>query len=167
MRGVSTVVDASLCLLLVSASALVLSGPPTADGTPRQHGVAPASADETAELLATATARVNYSVDGRTRTAHDTLAGLLASAVDADVRTAAPGASSTFAEAVIGKVNRQLGRLGVGVRVVARAPPGRVGPDESPAGRLAVGPASPPDADVHAAEFVVREVRLAVRTWSA
>lgn len=177
MRGVSTVLDVALCLLLVSASALVLAGTPATDRSSRQHGVDPDSADETADLLATSTARVNYSVDDRDRTvhdrtahdrtAHDTLAGLLASAVRADASDDAPPADSAFTRTVTDRVARELARTGIDAQVVARFPATRADRDQPPEVRLVAGRAPPPNVDVHAAALVVDDVDITVRTWSA
>ncbi|WP_435179691.1 DUF7284 family protein [Halorussus sp. AFM4] len=177
MRGVSTVLDAALCLLLVSASALTLAGTPTATD--------PDTADEAAELLATSTARVTYQAGGTdtptgtasgreagNRTVHDTLAGLLARAATADTADSRPPtrAQSTvgttgFVGAVTARVERALRRLDGDVQVVAR----RNASDATatPGSRVVAGEAPPPDADVHSAAFAVRDVRLTVRTWSA
>ena len=176
MRGVSTVLDVALCLLLVSASALVLAGTPVTDRPSRQHGVDPDSADEIADLLATSTARVNYSAGDRDRTArdrtthdrtaHDTLAGLLASAVRADASNDAPATASTFTRAVTDRVTRELARTGIDAQVVARSPATRADRDP-PDTRLVAGRAPPPNVDVHAAALVVDDVAITVRTWSA
>jgi hypothetical protein len=162
-RAISTVLDASLCLLLVSASAVTLAGTPTADpGIGSGSATDPATADRTAELLATSTARVTYVVgDDSTRTTHDTLAGLLASATRADVR----GAPSDFVRAVAEEINRTLRRhtsADIDVHVIAS----RVG-NGTKRGRITAGTGPPPTADVHAARFELRETRLAIRTWSA
>ena len=169
-RAVSTVVDASLCLLLVSASAVTLAGTPTADpGAGSGSATGPDTADRTAELLATSTGRVTYRAadtnetvaDDATKTTHDTLAGLLASATRADVR----GTSDEFVRAVTEEINRTLRRhtaTDVDVQVTAS----RVG-EEANTGRITAGKSPPPTADVHAARFELRETRLAVRTWSS
>ena len=163
-RAVSTVLDASLCLLLVSASAVTLAGTPTGNliRAGSNPAIDPDTADRTAELLATSTARVSYAVaDDSTRTTHDTLAGLLARATRADVR----GTSDEFVRAVTEEVNRTLRRhtaTDIDVQVSAR----RVG-DGANTGRITAGKSPPPTADVHAARFELRETRLAVRTWSS
>lgn len=129
----------------------------------------PDTADRTAELLATSTGRVTYraadtngTVAGdATKTTHDTLAGLLASATHADVR----GTSDEFVRAVTEEINRTLRRhtaTEIDVQVIAS----RVG-DGANTGRITAGKSPPPTADVHAARFELRETRLAVRTWSS
>jgi hypothetical protein len=163
-RAVSTVLDASLCLLLVSASAVTLAGTPTGNSirAGSNSAIDPDTADRTAELLATSTARVSYPVaDDSRRTTHNTLAGLLASATRADVR----GTSDEFVRAVIEEINRTLRRhtaTEIDVQVIAS----RVG-DGANTGRITAGKSPPPTADVHAARFELRETRLAVRTWSS
>lgn len=176
MRAVSTVLDAALCLLLISASALTLAGTPTGPPTATD----PDTADEAAELLATSTARVTYRAGGTgqgsettsTRTVHDTLAGLLASAVTADdtgssrsPRAEPTGAATGFVQAVTSRVERALRQIDDDLQVVAR----RNASDATaaPGSRVVAGDAPPPDADVHSAAFALRGVRLTVRTWSA
>ncbi|WP_128477985.1 DUF7284 family protein [Halorussus pelagicus] len=175
MRAISTVLDVSLCLLLVSASALTLAGTPAQD---RRSGppTAPDSADEAATLVATSTASVTYrpadsaNENTRNRTVHDTLAGLLASASAAN---AEPESATDFVRAATATVGRALRRAGISAQVVARpsetlptsySPTSQSTPERS--GRVVAGPAPPPDADVYAAAVAVREVRLTVRTWS-
>ncbi|WP_137283345.1 DUF7284 family protein [Halorussus salinisoli] len=179
MRAISTVLDVSLCLLLVSASALTLAGTPSA-GTPlaSESGatLGPDTADEIAEQLAASTARVTYDAGNRTRTAHDTLAGLLASAAVADARRTA---RTGFVQAATTRVGRAVRRRAVrqaatqhaavrnpavGVQVVARRSSSTA--NSTTRGRVVAGDTPPPAADVHAATFEVRGVELTVRTWS-
>lgn len=196
MRAVSTVLDVSLCLLLVSASAVTLAGTPAPggrDALEASPATGPDTADEVATLLATSTARVSYRLPGaaaasaRNRTVHDTLAGLLASAVTAaaestaaeagpgpvtsgqrEPRTADAGTSSAtpFVRAVAARVERALRRGDVTAQVVARRPASGRESKASGATEVVAGPEPPPDADVYAAAFGVRGVRLTVRTWS-
>ena len=178
MRGVSTAVDATLCLLLVSAAALVLVSADVPDaGTGNPAG-------RMATTLTTSTATVNYTLtvagrggvvlpDGpRTyrRTAHDTLAGLAASCATSDVTVNGTGVTRRndgFERAL----DRRLRSLdddehaaGRTVQVVARWEPY---PDARVVGRCTLGPSPPPDADVHAAVVGVPSglspVRHAVR----
>ena len=177
-RAVSTVLDASLCLLLVTASAVTLAGmPDPPQGREAGRELAPRSADRVADLLATSTARVTYAVGGQdrsgTRTAHDTLAGLLASAARADAgrggsRSEPANANATvdFVTAVADRVSRALRRTDSGAQVVARWPASRER-STSAAGRVTAGERPPPGSDVHAARLVVADVGLTVRTWSA
>jgi hypothetical protein len=163
VRAISTVLDASLCLLLVSASAVTLAGTPTDGlGVGPHSATGPDTADRTAELLATSTARVAYeSADGSAKTTHDTLAGLLASAANTDAR----GTPPDFVRAVTAEVNntlRQYSSADLGVQVVARST------NESTARhRITAGKYPPPTTDVHAARLELREAQLTVRTWSA
>ncbi len=168
MRAVSTVLDVSLCLLLVSASALTLATTPAREDA--TDGTAPEVADETADLLATSTATVTYrstspsasaersaasAATPRNRTAHDTLAGLLASAVAAKSSRNA----TAFVGAVTTRVGRTLRRADIRAQVVAHGSPG----DST---RVVAGREPPPDADVSAAAVAVRGVTVSVRTWS-
>lgn len=102
-RAVSTVLDVSLFLLLVSASAFVLVGTSPPRGTP--------AAGPTTDVLAASTATVNYSIvpsgtggdpgqnagsaGSRDRTVHDTLAGLLAAGAVSDATVHGPGTART------------------------------------------------------------------------
>ena len=164
-RAVSTVLDASLCLLLVSASVVTLVGVPTDDeGDPNADADA---ADEAAELLATTTAQVTYEADDENRTAHDTLAGLLAAAAAVSGRPASDSQEVTverFERAVTERVNRTLRRFGGDAQVVVRSE--STVRDDSPARRVVAGRRPPADADVHSAVFSVSSARLTVRTWS-
>ncbi|WP_135807293.1 DUF7284 family protein [Halorussus marinus] len=154
-RGISTVLDASVCLLLVSASALALVGIPADESDPDR-------ADEAAETLASSTARVSY--DDGSRTAHGTLAGLLAATA---VRNATLGESRLLADtglarAVTERVERSLGRVEYHrVQVIARWEPF---PSASLRGRVAAGPTPPPGVDVHAAAFSVSSGLPSVRS---
>jgi hypothetical protein len=163
VRAISTVLDASLCLLLVSASAVTLAGTPATDagtGFGPDAAIDPDSADQTAELVATSTARVTYEGDhDATKTVHDTLAGLLTSALRAD--------ATDFARAVADEVTTTLRRYtspDLGAQVVAS----EAGTESNESSdRISAGSAPPPETDVHAARFALSETRFTVRTWSA
>lgn len=152
MRAISTVLDVSLCLLLVTASVVTLVGVPTPEKSERD------TAETAAEVVATSTANVTYALgDGprRTRTTQDTLAGLLATAAvtnaSADGRPVFP-ATDGFRRAVARAVTRTLDRPAVDVQVTTRWVPYR----ESPLrGRVRAGPTPPPNADVRAAVLSV------------
>lgn len=178
MRAVSTALDVSLCLLFVTASALTLAGTPLADRS--NPATAPDTADETVEVLTTTTASVTYAIGDRNRTAHDTLAGLLASAALGDADSAS---AVEFRRIVTQRVGRTLRFSNVSVQVVADVTadtdtPSKVGPGaqskpdrdstlgQPAAGPLVVGTQPPPNVDVHAATVRIRGVRLTVRTWS-
>lgn len=146
-RAVSTVVDTVLFLLLVSAATVVVTGPVAEP--------VDAPADETAELVTTSTATVEYEF-GQERTvrqrAHGTYAGLLARAAVAnatlDGRHIAP-AGPAFAASVR---ERTAAVLGANVQVSARW---ALYPRAPVAGQVSVGPTPPPWADVHVARFRV------------
>ncbi|WP_327051425.1 DUF7284 family protein [Halomicrococcus gelatinilyticus] len=162
MRGISTAVDATLCLLLVSAAALVLV---SADA-PAERSGNPAAA--VAETLTTSTAEVNYtlSVTGRggvslpdgprtySRAAHDTLTGLAAACATGDVSVNGSDVTdrNDDFERALEREFRSLsggtGTAGRQVQVVARWEPY---PDAPVAGGCTLGPSPPPEADVHAA----------------
>lgn len=165
VRAVSTVLDAALFLLLVSAAVLTLAGP----ATPPQ--VADNHAGEAAGVLATTTAQVNYSLtpdpdslpatddspngSGFERTAHGSLAALLGDAAVATVRVDGARVTHTgdgFAAAVRTAVLDALGRPTVETQVVARWEPY---PGAPVSGRVTAGPTPPPDAAVQAATLTV------------
>jgi hypothetical protein len=176
-RAVSSVLDVTVCLLLVSASAVTLVHAPDTsdhDGADR--------ADAVLEVLTTSTAWVEYEPATRSeseanRTAHGTLAGLLAAGAVANVTGyGEPVASSAegFRRAVTAEVRRATARTDARVQVVARSRPVL---ESRARGRFAVGPSPPSSAEVHAASTTVPwspssghervgEVRLTVRTWS-
>lgn len=155
-RGVSTVVDAALCLLLVSAAALALAG--VERSPPPERGDAAA----VAESLAATTATVDYRLPAsaverdrpRNRTAHGTLASLLADAARLDRRDRPRG----FAARVRTHVETWL--RGFDARVQVRVDAGSPPP-------LVVGRSPPPDATVDAATLRVGRARVVARTWSA
>jgi hypothetical protein len=164
----STVLDATLCLLLVSAGTVAVSTAPTDSGpqTP-----AATSADATAETVATTTATVNYTLapgarrlSGRghrfptregpafCRTAHGTLAALLADAAMGQVTIGGERlthARDDLAAGVRGAVGAAVG--GTHTQVVAVWSPY---PGAPVRGRMTVGERPPPEADVRAATVV-------------
>lgn len=81
MRAISTVVDVTVFLLFVSAAVatLTVAPDPTADPDPE-----PDVADDQAALLAATTADVEYTLRASDRTAHGTVASLLARAAVAN-----------------------------------------------------------------------------------
>lgn len=161
----STVVDAALCLVLVSAAVVALADAPTAP--PADAG----RADAVAETLATSTAAVNYTLapprraDGDrdaaagsrvdppvVRTRHGSLAGLLADGAVGGLRIDGERptrASDGFRRAVREAVAAALPVRG---RVVASWRPYAGARVE---GRLTVGPTPPADARVRAATLTV------------
>jgi hypothetical protein len=153
-RGVSTVLDAALCLLLVSGAVATLAHVPT-DPEPSR----PDTADETADRLGASTARVNYALatpDGDVeRSAHGTLAELLADAAvaNATLRSRAlSNDSDTFERQVVAVVDRAVARPNVTVMVRATWEPY---PGSPVGGTVTSGGAPPPNADVHVATLSV------------
>ncbi len=181
-RGVSTVVDATVFLLLVGGAIATLvagSGGLSAveeDPRPRANPAA-----EGATLLATNTASVNYSLTPATRSpadgvdfhqtegagferrAHGTLAGLLADAAVGNAtfegrRLSRDGVG--FERSVAATVRDRLDRPGVRTRVVATWEPY---PDAPVRGSVRVGEAPPRNVDVHAATMRVESTVPASR----
>lgn len=161
-RAVSTVVDVAVCLLLVSASVLVLvTAPAPADPAPDR-------ADETADVVASATATVHYSLRpaGESgfvlfpngtygRTTRDTVANLLAAAAVRDAELDGepfPGRDGTLGPSVANATDHALRTVVDEVQVRATWTPYRGAPLS---GTVVVGDAPPPTARVHAATLVV------------
>ena len=146
-RAISTVVDTLLFLLLMSAAAFVVTSPAAEP--------VDAPADETATVVATSTASVEYDLGGEADVhlrARGTYAGLLARAAVAnatlDGRQLVP-AGPSFAASVREKTTTVLG---ANAQVSARWAPY---PGAPVGGRVTVGPDPPPRADVHVARFRV------------
>lgn len=166
----STLLDATLCLLLVSAGAVAVTTVPGDPGSMRGAS-AGAHADAAAETLATSTATVNYTLapgarrlpgSGITfptregaafcRTAHGTLAALLADAAMGRVTVGGERlthARDDLASGVRGAVRAAVG--GTHTQVVAVWSPY---PGAPVRGRMLVGERPPPGADVRAARIV-------------
>lgn len=170
VRGISTVVDATVFLLLVGGAIATLV---TGTGSIQSEGYQPLQpgnpAAEDARLLATTTATVNYSMAPATessgegvtfdrkqgadfeRSAHGTLASLLA---DAAVGNATVGgeqlshSGDQFERRLAWTVRDRLGRPGVKTSVEATWGPY---PGAPMGGEIHVGDSPPRDADVHAA----------------
>lgn len=143
-RAVSTVLDVSVCLLLVGAATLTLSTAPTAGPDP-----ATGRAEELATTLAGSTATVTYRAGGRRRTARGTYAGLLADAARTDARDAL--GREAFRAAVVESTRPVLGGEGWRAQVIVAWRPY----EGADAGRVVVGESPPPSADVHAATTLV------------
>lgn len=162
-RGVSTVVDVALFLLLVSAAVLSVA---TAGG--HERDVVAAGRDEaTVETLATATATVRYDLarDPRTnetieRVRHGGLAELLAEAAVASV--AVDGEQiSPYAGGFVAAVGEAVHpALDGRTQVTATWTPY---PGSHLRGRVTVGPSPPPDARIHAATLAVDSGLLTAR----
>lgn len=153
----SAVLDAGLCLLLVSAAAVTVTSVPAPSPTPDR-------ADAVAETLTATTAEIPYALgpvpggesgdEGGSasnpeldRVAHGTLASLLADAAVRTVRIdgeALVDTSDAYGTAVREAV---LEALPPRTRVVVSWEPT---PDSHLDRRFSVGPTPPPDADVHA-----------------
>ncbi|MFB6281749.1 MAG: hypothetical protein ABEH40_07000, partial [Haloferacaceae archaeon] len=174
MGMTSTALDATLCLLLVSAGAVVVSTAPGEPGSTVVGGAA--SADAAAETVATSTATVNYTLvpgsgagaeaapeprpgSGGTgdrpflrRTAHGTLAALLADAAMGRVTVGGRRLSRARADLAAGV--REAVRAAVGGTHTQVVAVWRPYPGAPVAGRMAVGSRPPPGADVRAATVV-------------
>lgn len=176
-RAVSSVLDVTVCLLLISASALTLTHATT---TPDRDGKN--RADTTLEILTTSTAWVEYEptpTSDSNRTAHGTLANLVAAGVasnDSRHDESAASQPDGYRPAVVRAVRKVAIRIDVRMQVIARSPPSS---EPSARGRFVVGPSPPQSADVRAASTTVPwgptetaqsgsigEIRLTVRTWS-
>lgn len=167
-RAVSTVVDVAVCLLVVSAAVVTLAGAPTPSADP-----AAGTAAETASVLGSTTATVEYSLgpdlrradgdvtfpvtDGPalSRSANGTLAGLLAAAavgnLTADgVRLSHVGAG--FRAAVRNATRPLVSGPDWRGQVIATWEPYR---GSHLSGRVVVGPAPPSDVDVYTARLPV------------
>lgn len=151
MRAVSTVVDVTVFLLLVSAALVALASPPPSNGV--------GSAAETATALGRTTTNVTYRFDpihdARARRAAGTHAGLLGRAALAnlqlDGRTLAPG-SRTFGAAVRAETGRTLDWAAERTSVTASWRPYAGAPL---VGRMHVGVRPPTGADVATATLRV------------
>jgi hypothetical protein len=147
MRAISTVLDVSVCLLLVSAAVgtLVLT-------TPLQDSET--GAGETAELLASTTLSVEYDLRGERRQAHGTAGTLLARAAVANASTdglALSPASDSFRDTVRRAVRQRLAAPNR-TQVLARWRPYR---GAALNGTVTVGQSPPPETDVHSATVTV------------
>lgn len=154
----STVLDGVLCLLLISAAVVTVTA-----ATPREP-VGEGRAADVASTLSTTTAAVNYTLTPRAgttgvdvpertarfdRTAHGTLAGLLARAAVGRLTIGGKRLSHTrdgFGRAVVRAVGAAVRANHTRVTAVWRPYP-----DSSIGGRIAVGSRPPPDRPVHAA----------------
>ncbi|WP_423745525.1 hypothetical protein V5735_06025 (plasmid) [Haladaptatus sp. SPP-AMP-3] len=164
MRGISTVLDVTLCLLLVSASAFVLVGAKRPQSTARTR-----TAESTANVLTTSTAGLNYTIrtdDGAIRrTTRGTLAGLLGQAALANASVRGAELSRTndpFEHAVARRVRERLDHPSR-MQLLVRWEPYR---NAHLRGRFAVGKSPPPRVDVHAAETTLPNKFPAVRERS-
>lgn len=159
-RAISTVLDAAIFLLLVSAAIGLFYTIPESD----EAGADPDVAAETTTTLATSTETIEYRpapsgdvADGTAnRTDRGTVAELLAEATVANARlggeplTHSPNHEAAVRNATSDTVRQFGGDVEVQVRTRWR-PLGASGPR----GGIVVGPSPPTDADVHAATMAV------------
>lgn len=152
-RGVSTVLDVGLCLLLVSAAVGVLYAVP--DGSPDERGDVAAPA---ATTVATSTATVEYqpAAADRRRVDRGTVASLLARAAVANATLEGEPVTGdeAYVDAVRSRSKRALAGVAGAARVRVRAQ-WRPVPGSDLRGTVAVGPEPPQGADVHAATLSV------------
>lgn len=105
MRAISTVVDVTVFLLFVSAAVVTLTVAPGPEPEP-------VIVDDRAELLASSTADVEYTLWGSDRSAHGTVATLLAHAAVANATVdgrPVSAAEDDFLEEVSNATRRTLG----------------------------------------------------------
>jgi len=128
-RGISTVVDVSVAIVLVGASVALLAGVPAPDSPSHQ---APGTGGT---AIAGSTTTVQYErVDGQTAVVTGTAAGLLRDAAIARYR----GTGGPFVEAVARSVASRIERTGTPAQLVAACPgsdpvvAGTAPPDERP-----------------------------------
>ena len=134
-RGVSTVLDVSLCLLLVGVAVTTL-----VVGVPVGDGELPPRADSTARTVATATTTVPSTLE---HPSHDTLAGHLGAAALANSRIGGSRTTaSQYPASVRSAVDDSIGRR---VFVTARWEPY---PDAPLSGSVSVGERPPRDVSV-------------------
>ena len=168
----SAVVDASLCLLLVSAAALSVAIVERPAPESAVDADAEGRADAVAESLATTTAAVNYTLAPGARRAtgtevrfprtggpefrrydHGSVAGMLVDAAVANVTVDGRPLAHARDDYVRGVRNAtRTATPSAGVRVVAVWRPY---PGASLEGRVTVGPRPPADATVHAATLAL------------
>ena len=174
MRGISTVVDATVFLLVLGVAVATLVGLPMVGDHGEATVAGPDRADAIAEHLATGTARVNYSLAPAVRamtakdpsaaaadeppfrrSAHGTLASLLADVavgsitVDDDPLSAS---GRDYRRAVVTAIERRIERENASVGVTATWEPYR---NAAIAGSVHAGDRPPATADVAAATVTV------------
>lgn len=150
-RAISTVLDASLAVLLVSAAAVALVTIPGGDQRPPD----PDAAART--VLASTTTAEYQTANGSQRTVSGRVGTLLAHAAVADGRSE----HSQFADAVEDAVADVLADADGHVAVVATAGDGRVRVGERPPPSVSVAAVS------HEAVAENDSATITVRTWSA
>lgn len=128
-RGISTVVDVAIAIVLVGASVALLSGVPAPDQPTHP------SSESAGAAIAGSTTTVHYDrADGQSAVVTGTAAGLLRDAAIARHR----GVGEPFVEAVARTVARRIERTGTRAQLVAACPDsdpvvaGTGPPDERP-----------------------------------
>lgn len=153
-RAISTVVDVALCLLLITAAVGTIAAVPAGDATDTPD--ARAAATETAGLLGSVTATVEYRATSGTsvRRAHGTLASLFVEAAlaDVEVRGTDLADGERFGAAVAAATRPHLAGVGWRGQVVATWRPY---PGAHVGATVTVGPSPPPTADVSVAVLTV------------
>lgn len=180
-RGVSTVVDVALCLVLVSAAVFTVATVPATDDDADSGS---SDADRAAETIAATTVDVEYSVEPAigddpdtgslgdvddyddetlTRAVHGPTAGLLADAAIANVRVdgeRVTRAGAEFEDALDAEIASLVPTRADRLQVVAVWEPYDGAPIR---GRATAGTEPPPDADVDSATTTVPSGFPAVR----
>jgi hypothetical protein len=155
MRGISTVLDVAICLLLISAAVGTLALAPAG-------GADAVTVDEQANRLAATTADLEYTYGGSDRRAHGTVASLLARAALANVTvddqpvTAGP---TTFGEQLRSITRARVDAINR-TQVVVCWEPYRGAPLR---GTYRLGPSPPPHVDVSVGTVLVPTPAPAVR----
>ncbi len=149
MRAISTVLDVTLCLLLVSASAFVLVG-----AKPPQSTIRTRSTESMANVLATSTANVDYTISSDSGTVHPSTHGTLAellgqAALDSvTIRGTKLSRTSDSFERAVGSCVRTRLDGPTRTQILVRWEPYRTA---DLGGRFTLGNSPPVSADVHAA----------------
>lgn len=147
MRAISTVLDVTMFLLFVSAAVATLTVAP-------DPGPGPLAVDDQAALLAATTADVEYTVRTSDRTAHGTIASLLARGAVANATVDGRPLSASGDEFLdeVSKTTRQTLGPANQTQVLVRWEPYRDAPVR---GAVNVGPEPPPGRDVTVATISV------------
>lgn len=151
-RGISTVVDVMLCLLIVSAAIGMLVY------MEDEQDESPETAGDTAAILGTATASIEYTPSAGepvdTRTDYGTIASLLAKAavLNGTVKGEPLTTGDAYQQAAKRAAEQKLVSIEDGTEITARWEPIENG---SLQGKITVGERPPPGADVDAAVLTV------------
>jgi len=158
-RGISTVLDVALFLLLVSAAVGLVYAAPRVDDPGSDAVADPDVAAETATTLATSTTTVWYEPaagEAPARPARGTVAAHLARATvaNATVDDRPFGGAPAYETAVRNATRTALSRVRAGTAIQVRTHWEPL-PGAGLGGGFVVGPSPPPGADVHAATVAV------------